>query len=95
MYQSLLSSFNGIALDREGDRQTETKTETERKDREEAIVCVRERVTEGEDLRRNERRLKESEGERTWQIRIGEEIIIEKRRVGKLKSRIGSSDIVL
>ena len=51
-------------------------------------------VTEGEEVRRNERRLKESEGERTWQIRIGEEIIIEKRRVGKLKSRIGSSDIV-
>ena len=58
-------------------------------------MCVRERVTEGEDLRRNERRLKDSEGERTWQLRIGEEIIIEKRRVGKLKSRIGSSDIVL
>ena len=58
-------------------------------------MCERERVTEGEDLRRNERRLKDSEGERTWQLRIGEEIIIEKRRVGKLKSRIGSSDIVL
>ena len=52
-------------------------------------------VTVVEEVRRNERRLKESEGERTWQIRIGEEIIIEKRRVGKLKSRIGSSDIVL
>ena len=58
-------------------------------------MCVRERVTEGEEVRRNERRLKEGDGERKWQLRIGEEIIIEKRRVGKLKSRIGSSDIVL
>ena len=58
-------------------------------------MCERERVTEGEEVRSNERRLKESDGERTWQLRIGEEIIIEKRRVGKLKSRIGSSDIVL
>ena len=58
-------------------------------------MCERESVTGVEEVRRNERRLKESEGERRWQIRIGEEIIIEKRRVGKLKSRIGSSDIVL
>ena len=58
-------------------------------------MCERVSVTGVEEVRRNERRLKESEGERTWQLRIGEEIIIEKRRVGKLKSRIGSSDIVL
>ena len=52
-------------------------------------------VTGVEEVRRNERRLKESEGERIWHSRIGEETIIEKRRVGKLKSRIGSGDIVL